>query len=511
MIQKYLFIVFISILSFNRSTAQQNYIVSSIPFVPYQAASTTLNTADDLHSSIISLPFAFDFYGSTYNGIVISTNGYITFTTSFANSTSPWSFNALIPSALLTVRNAIYGAYHDMYNTVPGSGGSITYGVYGTAPYRKFVVYFDQNPLFSCNTAKSSFQMVLHETSNLIDVILIDKQSCPSWNNGNTVTGIMNPTGTLGCTPSGRNTGNWTAYHEAWRFSRPGYFTNYTYVVCDPNNDGIGDFNVATIQNDLFPTSPGVVVLYASQANATTQSNPILGPIYTSLTQQQVIYAVFNGQIKSVVLNAIDCTQDFDSDTVPTDIEDANSDGNLNNDDTDADGIPNYLDNDDDGDMILTNLEFVFPKANSATSTVNAALDTDNDGTPNYLDNDDDGDGVLTYLEDYNGNGNPADDDTNGNGSPDYLESGVALGSTQNQSDLFSIYPNPVDNVLTIQNSTSYEIESVLIYNTNGAVVKQLTNTESVTAISVNDLASGLYLVQIKTGVGIQTLKFIKR
>ena len=80
-----------------------------------------------------------------------------------------------------------------------------------------------------------------------------------------------------------------------------------------------------------------------------------------------------------------------------------------------------------------------------------------------------------------------------------------------NQSDLFSIYPNPVDNVLTIQNSTSYEIESVLIYNTNGAVLKQLTNTESVTAISVNDLASGLYLVQIKTGVGIQTLKFIKR
>jgi len=48
--------------------------------------------------------------------------------------------------------------------------------------------------------------------------------------------------------------------------------------------------------------------------------------------------------------------------------------------------------------------------------------DTDGDFIPNYLDFDDDGDGVLTKDEDANGDGDPRNDDTNGNGIPDYLD-----------------------------------------------------------------------------------------
>ena len=48
--------------------------------------------------------------------------------------------------------------------------------------------------------------------------------------------------------------------------------------------------------------------------------------------------------------------------------------------------------------------------------------DTDEDGIYNYLDDDDDGDGVLTVDEDANGDGDPTNDDTNGNGIPDYLD-----------------------------------------------------------------------------------------
>ena len=48
--------------------------------------------------------------------------------------------------------------------------------------------------------------------------------------------------------------------------------------------------------------------------------------------------------------------------------------------------------------------------------------DTDEDGIYNYLDDDDDGDGVLTIDEDANGDGDPTNDDSNGNGIPDYLD-----------------------------------------------------------------------------------------
>ncbi len=48
--------------------------------------------------------------------------------------------------------------------------------------------------------------------------------------------------------------------------------------------------------------------------------------------------------------------------------------------------------------------------------------DTDEDGIPNYADTDDDGDGILTIDEDTNGDGDPTNDDTDGDGIPNYLD-----------------------------------------------------------------------------------------
>jgi len=48
--------------------------------------------------------------------------------------------------------------------------------------------------------------------------------------------------------------------------------------------------------------------------------------------------------------------------------------------------------------------------------------DTDKDKIPNIYDSDDDGDGVLTKDEDANGDGDPTNDDSDGDGTPDYLD-----------------------------------------------------------------------------------------
>jgi len=48
--------------------------------------------------------------------------------------------------------------------------------------------------------------------------------------------------------------------------------------------------------------------------------------------------------------------------------------------------------------------------------------DTDGDGVPDYTDRDDDNDGILTEDEDANGDGDPTNDDTDGDGVPDYLD-----------------------------------------------------------------------------------------
>ena len=78
-------------------------------------------------------------------------------------------------------------------------------------------------------------------------------------------------------------------------------------------------------------------------------------------------------------------------------IFDFNKDGNpFDATDTDGDQKPNFLDNDDDGDTILTKDEFSDLNLDGNPAD---AQNLDNDQWPNYLDADDDGDTLLTIQE----------------------------------------------------------------------------------------------------------------
>lgn len=90
---------------------------------------------------------------------------------------------------------------------------------------------------------------------------------------------------------------------------------------------------------------------------------------------------------------------DFDSDGVPSHLEDLDGDGDATNDNTDGDSFVNFLDEDDDGDGVLT-------------------IDEDLEDTD--LDFDSDGDGDPT--NDKNGDGDPTNDDTDNDGIPNYLD-----------------------------------------------------------------------------------------
>ncbi len=488
--------------------AQNDYTVSAIPHQVYVGSIPVQGTSDDTFSAPIPLGFDFYFYGGMYNQVNVSTNGYISFNPQAQGTNSPWSFNTTIPNANFPVKNAFFGCYHDLNNS--NAEGTITYTILGSAPYRRLVVLFDNQSHFSCTALKSSFQMILYETLNILDVQLIEKEVCNSWNGGNAVTGIIDATGLIAYTPVNRNTGQWTAFQEGWRFQRPINTESYLFAKCDDDTDGFVSFNLQVSQNDLSPGNPAVVAFYNTESDAVSQINPLTGLIYTNtIANMQTIYANVNGAIKSVELRVIDCANDYDLDSVETSNEDLNGDSNLGNDDTDGDGIPNFIDNDDDGDMILTNIEYVFTRSANVAS---ALLDTDGDLIPNYLDNDDDGDGDLTILEDYNGNNNPLDDDTDGNSVPDYLDSAVALGVSNfvGQNEV-TIYPNPVSSVLNIENKSSESINAISIYNVNGSLVKELKSSDSFQSISVSELQSGIYFVKIQLNNRVANYKFVKQ
>ena len=107
-----------------------------------------------------------------------------------------------------------------------------------------------------------------------------------------------------------------------------------------------------------------------------------------------------------------------DEDGIPADVEDENLDGDndpaTNPTDRDGDGIPDYLDFDDDGDNVLTITELELDDdLDGDGDPLTNPRDTDMDGIPDYLDTDDDGDSVLTIDEENDTQDqNPANDRT---------------------------------------------------------------------------------------------------
>lgn len=103
------------------------------------------------------------------------------------------------------------------------------------------------------------------------------------------------------------------------------------------------------------------------------------GLAYFSGTQVGPSYSPIIFKIELLVTNIAD----HDRDGVPTIFEDLDNDENLFNDDTDENGLPDYLDNDDDGDGRPTIEEIDIDEEGNVIFR-----DTDGDGIKDHLDSD---------------------------------------------------------------------------------------------------------------------------
>ncbi len=139
------------------------------------------------------------------------------FNTALASSYCPWPISAaLLGNA--SARNSICGPWCDIY--IP-SGGTITYSTAGVAPNRKFAATWCATRMYSCTTQWTTTQIIIYETSNLVEVHTAHKTIC-AWNGGYAITGVQNATGTAATAAPGRDYPSvWSviAPPEAWRFT----------------------------------------------------------------------------------------------------------------------------------------------------------------------------------------------------------------------------------------------------------------------------------------------------
>ena len=82
---------------------------------------------------------------------------------------------------------------------------------------------------------------------------------------------------------------------------------------------------------------------------------------------------------------------------------------------------------------------------------------------------------------------------------------GVDEHSLENK---FSVYPNPVKDILNIKLTEGEEIEKILVYSTLGKLVKEYKITNN--TINIESLASGIYILKVITKDAILTEKIVK-
>lgn len=238
-------------------TNSEIYDVTAIEYAPpfpFTGGTGVNADRDDSWSEVINLPFDFCYFGDVYTNIQVGTNGLLTFNATYpvnVGATCPWSFSNSVPSPSL-VRNAIFGIYMDIHPGL-GSAGEINYAFFGEAPARTFVANFPNQPYYSCTDPEEynmTTQIVLYETTNVIEVYVNRRDAGCHWNDGHALIGIQNATGTAGFAPPNRNTGDWSANKEAWRFTPAGEDVfEFWWEDADGNEIGTED------SMEVFPTS----------------------------------------------------------------------------------------------------------------------------------------------------------------------------------------------------------------------------------------------------------------
>ena len=89
---------------------------------------------------------------------------------------------------------------------------------------------------------------------------------------------------------------------------------------------------------------------------------------------------------------------------------------------------------------------------------------------------------------------------------PSYLNVDEFLGSK------FNVFPNPATDVVTITNKENIGVQQIEIYDINGKSVKsQNYDHENEIQLNISDLASGTYMLHVKTNQGTAVKKLVKK
>ncbi|MFM2284938.1 MAG: hypothetical protein RLZZ543_435 [Bacteroidota bacterium] len=212
----------------NAFAGTTSYTISTVPYSPYTIlAGTSLTMPDDTVLGPFPIGFQFCFLGNTYTQFYVGSNGWVGFS---PGQTRAFTANTIPNTTTFVPRNCIMGPWMDFNPGIAG-GPYIKYQTQGIAPYRRLVVQWTNVPLYQCIASKATFQIVLFESTNVIENYIANKPTCMVWAGGTATQGLHNQTGTVAFAVPGRNASVWTATNDGKRYKpsgAPSYTINWT-------------------------------------------------------------------------------------------------------------------------------------------------------------------------------------------------------------------------------------------------------------------------------------------
>jgi hypothetical protein len=509
--------------------ATTSYAVSSIPYAPpypFSTGSPILVNIDDMWSNPIQLPFTFCFWGNSYTQLEVGSNGLISFGTNsgFCQGT----FSASCPNALLvggSVGPFIFGAYEDMD---PSVQGTISYALLGTYPCRTIVVNWNQISLFGCNYLVATSQIVLYENTNIVEVYIQNKPLCSSWNNGNALIGIQDAVGANGVVAPGRQTGQWTASNEAWRFTPDGTPNYNTYWY-----EG---FNLIATNTPIIQVCPTSITTYTAQVVYDGCDGS-----QVTLTDDVIISIANPTPTIYCDSNIIVCNESFpyyqwyyNNDPIPGQNGQVCMNVGTGNyyviatDIYGCTGVSNTCFNTYSGfpcsaqftivpDSVILHHYYVLNNASGSAPLT--YLWSWGDGTydsiayPSHTYSTAGNYTICLNITDFTGCVSASCDSsylqksTNDVIYVDVVSEIITELNNNELTDQINIYPNPATYNLTIETLQKSTIEIISIH---GQLIKTLATGSTKTNIDVSALPCGVYIVEVKTEKGMAVRKFVK-
>jgi hypothetical protein len=131
-------------------------------FIDITATGTPLNNSDD-QSVAVTMPFSFNFYGTTANTLCVDNNGFVLFNTTNCPSGGHFT-NTSLPGTSLSAP-----AFLPMWDDFDSESGNVYTDTRGTTPNRQFIVEWFDRVHFqgSTNPDGATFELILNEDGTI--------------------------------------------------------------------------------------------------------------------------------------------------------------------------------------------------------------------------------------------------------------------------------------------------------------------------------------------------------